>query len=323
MRRVIALLSASGLLAVTPAYAQQNTTPPTSAAQAPIRAASVEESAAREAFDRGVQALEDSRFAEAQAAFEESFRRNPLPVVLYNLAFAYRGLGRNRDAIATLERYLQDPGATDAEMQQSARDEAARLRATLVRLNVRATPASANVLVDGRRVTVEGGVIVTDPGRRVIEVMLDGYRPHREERVLQPGEQATAEVRLAIIDDAGRLRIEPNVATARVTIDGQPAGTGVVERPARLGLHRVVITAEGYTTLERVVRVGGTGLVRVDAVLQRPRGNPWPWLGPTIGVSSAVAIGLVSWGVAVLLATPVSPGPMNCWNCADNGMVTP
>ncbi len=317
MKRLTPLWTLCTVLASNAALAQQQQTTPTSTpAQAPVRLQSPDETAAREAFERGVQALEDSRFAEAQSAFEESFRRNPLPVVLFNLAFAYRGLGRNRDAIATLERYLQDPGTTEADMQQNAREEIARLRATLVRLNVRPTPASASVLIDGRRVTMEGGIIVVDPGRRVLEVMLDGYRPHREERVFQPGESSVADVRLAISDDAGRLRIEPNVPTARVTIDGTFAGTGLVERPARLGLHRVVITADGYTALERMVRVGGTGLVRVDAVLQRPRGNPWPWLGPTIGVSSAVGIALISWGVAVALATPILPNPGdNCWDC--------
>ncbi len=320
VKRVAALFSLSCVLTTTSAIAQQQQ--PTAgqgpqASQAPVRVQSADELAARAAFDRGVQALEDSRFSEAQSAFEESFRRNPLPVVLFNLAFAYRGLGRNRDAIGTLERYLQDPGATEADMQQNARDEIARMRATLVHLNVRPTPAAASVLIDGRRVTMEGGVAVVDPGRRVLEVMLDGFRPHREERVFQPGERAVAEVTLAIIDDAGRLRVEPSVPSARVTIDGTFAGTGIVERPARLGMHRVVISADGYTPLERTVRVGGTGLVRVDAVLQRPRSNPWPWLGPTIGVVSAVAIGLTSWAVADALAPRLPPNPPNCWDCLD------
>jgi hypothetical protein len=293
----------------------QRTTQATQATQPATPPLSEDQQAARAAFERGVQALEDSRFAEAQAAFEESFRRNPLPVVLYNLAFAYRGLGRNRDAIATLERFLQDPGGTEVEMQQQAREEATRLRATLVRLNVRPTPSNANVLIDGRRATVEGGIVVIDPGRRVIEVMLDGYRPHREERVFQPGESAVSAVTLSIIDDAGRLRIEPSVPSARVTIDGAYAGTGIVERPARLGVHRVVITADGYLPLERIVRVGGTGLVRVDATLQRPRPNPWPWLGPTIGLGTAAAIAGIAVGIAVANPTLESPPLNNCWDC--------
>jgi hypothetical protein len=288
-----------------------------SSTQAPAQQSeSPEITAARAAFQRGVDALEDSRFAEALSAFEESYRRNPVPVALFNLAFAYRGLGRNQDAIATLERFLQDPGANpDREMVANAREECARLRATLVRLTVRATPSNAMVLVDGRRPTRDGEAFVLDPGRRVIEVTLDGYRPHREERTLEAGATVSAEVTLAVIDDAGRLRIEPSVPDARVTIDGVHAGTGVVERPARLGMHRVVITAEGYLPLERMVRVGGTGLVRVDATLQRPRANPWPWLGPVIGVGSAVAIGLTTWFVAESLRPFVGPMPPNCWDC--------
>ena len=306
-----------------PAFAQErpSTNPPTTPQtpqQSPVAAPQVspEVAAARVAFERGVEALEDSRFAEALSAFEESYRRNPVPAVQFNLAFALRGLGRNQDAIAALERFLQTPGPNpEADMLTNAREESARLRTTLVRLGVRTTPATAAVLVDGRRPTREGDVFVLDPGRRVIEVTLDGYRPHREERVLTPGSSATAEVTLAVIDDAGRLRIEPSVLSARVEIDGRYAGTGVVERPARLGMHRVVITAEGYLPLERTGRVGGTGLVRVDAALQRPRSNPWPWLGPIIGVGAATAIGLTSWFVADSLRPFEGPNPRNCWDC--------
>jgi hypothetical protein len=312
----ITIVSAIG----SPAAAQQRAqtpaqTPAQSPQPTPALQPNAEELAARAAFQRGVQALEDSQFAEAVSAFEESFRRNPLPVVLFNLAFAYRGLGRNQDAIATLDRFLSDPGQADAEMLQNGREERDRLRATLVRLTVRTTPPGATVLVDGRRPTREGDALVLDPGRRVIEVSLDGFRPHREERTLAPGASDTAAVTLAVIDDAGRLRVEPSVPSARVTIDDVFAGTGIVERPARMGTHRVVITAEGFLPLERTVRVGGTGLVRVDATLQRPRANPWPWLGPTIGVAAAVGIGLTSWAVAEALRPVILPMPANCWDC--------
>lgn len=312
-------------LAATPAFAQQGApiapqTQPSQPPQSPpvTPPVSPEVAAARVAFERGVDALEDSRFAEALSAFEESYRRNPVPAVLFNLAFALRGLGRNQDAIAMLERFLQNPGANpEPDMVTNAREESARLRATLVRLGVRVTPPAAVVLVDGRRATREGDALVLDPGRRVIEVNLDGYRPHREERVFTAGQTANIEVTLAVIDDAGRLRIEPSVPTARVEIDGRFAGTGVVERPARLGLHRVVITADGYLPLERSVRVGGTGLVRVDAALQRPRANPWPWLGPIIGVGAAATIGLTSWLVAESVRPFVGPNPRNCWDCGE------
>jgi hypothetical protein len=279
-------------------------------AQSAAAPAAVDEAGARERFQRGVTALQESRFAEAAALFEESYRLNPAPVALFNLAFAYRGLGRYLDAVAAVERYLQNPGNTPADRVDAARVELDRLRQSVARVTVRTAPQEATVWIDGRAARASAGPIEVDPGRRVIEVSRDGYRPERRELVLAAGASESLTVTLAVIDDAGRLRVEPSVATARVTIDGVLAGTGVVERPARMGEHRVVITAEGYLPLERTVRVGGTGLVRVDAVLQRPRANPWPWLGPTIGGVAAVGLavgGYFLWQAVRPTADPVVP----------------
>jgi hypothetical protein len=283
--------------------------------QAPVPVPTAEELAAREAFGRGVHALDESRFAEAAAAFEQSYSLNPAPVAQFNLAFAYRGLGRHLDAIATLERFLQSPGNTPADRVQAGRVELESLRATIARLRVTCVPSTAAVLVDGRPATVtDDGAILLDPGRHAVELSRDGFRPQRREIVLAPGANESLSVTLAVIDDAGRLRIEPTVPSARVSIDGVFAGTGIVERPARMGTHRVVITAEGYLSLERTVRVGGTGLVRVDATLQRPRANPWPWLGPTIGVVAVVGLSVGGYFLAdSLRPTAPPPSPSDAW----------
>ena len=99
-----------------------------------------------------------------------------------------------------------------------------------------------------------------------------------------------------------------------MTIDGVVVGTGAVERPVRAGTHRGVIVAPGYLTLTREVRAGGTGLVRVDATLQRPRANPWPWLGPTIGVVAAVGLAVGGYFLAdALRPTDPLPTPPDAW----------
>lgn len=63
---------------------------------------------ARAAFDRGIADVDAGRFANAVAAFEESYRLRPAAVVLYNLASAYTRMGRHQQAIATYERYLSE-----------------------------------------------------------------------------------------------------------------------------------------------------------------------------------------------------------------------
>lgn len=275
---------------------------------------SVAESEARTLFQRAVTELEAGQFAEAAADFEASLQRNPSPVAQFNLAFAYRGLGRYLDAADAVERFLQSPGNTPADRVSAAREELARMRAAVATVRVSVVPEGATVLIDARPGRLREGAYEVDPGRRVIEVSRVGYRPERRELQLAQGARESLVISLTVIDDAGRLRIEPNVPTARVTVDGAFVGTGIVERPARMGEHRVVITAEGYQRLERTVRVGGTGLVRVDATLQRPRANPWPWLGPTIGAVGLAAIAITTYFVVDAARPTAEPMlPPDAW----------
>jgi hypothetical protein len=273
-----------------------------------------DEPAARELFNRGVAALGEARFAEAAGLFEESYRRNPAPVALFNLAFAYRGLGRYLDAAACVRRFLDNPGSTPADRVEAARVELGALERSIARVSLTVRPTTAVVRVDGRPARVIEGSIELDPGRRVIELSLDGFRSERRELQLTAGARETLSIELSLIDDAARLRVEPSVASARVTIDGAFVGAGLVERRATMGVHRVTVSAEGYVPLERTVRVGGTGVVRVDAVLQRPRSNSWLWLGPTIGVVAATGLsvgGYFLW--RELRPTAEPPLPPDRW----------
>lgn len=272
----------------------------------PTASPSRDEAAGRALFLRGVEELGASRVAEAARLFEESYRANPVPVALFNLAYAYRGLGRYIDAVASIERFLANPENTAVDRVEAARAELVTLRAAIARVRVSVAPEGASVRVDGRAATAREGEIELDPGRRVIDVSLDGYRGERRTLELAQGAREALSITLSVLDQAARLRVEPAVPNASVTIDGTFVGHGVVERRVSPGSHRVVIEAEGYLRFERRVTVGATGLLRVDAALQRPRPSPWPWLGPVIGVSSAVVVTVVTY----LLVDALSPeGP--------------
>lgn len=270
--------------------------------------------AARATFEQGVRLLQDSRFAEAAASFEQSYRDNPNPIVLFNLAFAYRGVGRVRDAIDAIDRFLANPGNTPADRLPAAREERDRLEAALARITVTTLPSDAQLTIDARAATAGPTAIPLDPGAHVIDARREGHRPFHQELRLGEGERREINVRLVEIDDEGRLHVEPSVPAARVMIDGRLAGTGVVDVNVRAGNHQVEITADGFAPLRRTVRVGGTGVVRVDAVLQRPRLNTWVWLGPVIAVGVA-GVSLGAWGIAEATRGEVGPTVPNCWNC--------
>jgi hypothetical protein len=306
MRHHSRLVLVAALSLTLPRLALAQTTRPIAE---PVNVAS-----ARASFERGVQLLQDSRFAEAATSFEQSYRDTPNPIVLFNLAFAYRGVGRVREAIDAIDRFLVSPGNTAADRVPAARAERARLDAALVRLTLSATPADAQLTIDARPVDANASPIALDPGTHVIDARREGHRPFRRELTLSEGEARTIAVQLVEIDGEARLHVEPSVTTARVAIDGRFAGTGVVDVAVRAGNHQLDITAEGFIPLRRAVRVGGTGVVRVDAVLQRPRSNPWVWLGPVLAVS-AIGIGLGAWGIAEATRGEIGPTVPNCWNC--------
>ena len=152
---------------------------------------------ARASFERGLAALEADRYAEAVLSLEASYRARPVPVVLFNLALAYRGVGRYRDAVDAFERYLADPAtagdtARAAAVQQEIRD----LRAALASLDLALDPPSASIRVDGRPRVFPGDRLSLDPGAHVLEFTAEGRLPHREELSLDPGETARLSVRL-------------------------------------------------------------------------------------------------------------------------------
>jgi hypothetical protein len=151
--------------------------------------------AARVAFEQGMVALQGNRFRDAVEALEASFALRPLAAVSYNLGLAYRGVGRNVDAVEAFERYLRAPDA-DArpERIEALRREVARLRelapgarvevdARLLLLENRArllvdpSVLEATVYVDQHLAGVGQTDVGVAPGRHRVEVIAPGYTP--------------------------------------------------------------------------------------------------------------------------------------------------
>ena len=255
-------------MSIAPRVARAQPAPP---AATPLSAADE----ARTYYDLGLQHLAENRYQDAAVALERSQSLRALPVVTYNLALAYRALGRYVAAIEAFERYLRRPdaGATP-ERLTAIEQELGELRRSLVRVTARVDPTEATLQLDGRPTAPASGELVLDPGAHAFEWSADGYLRERREVQGTPGSVWALEVRLRPRQD-GRLLIEPSVARARVFIDGRVVGTGRHEGPCATGEHVVEIQAPGHLPLRRTVRCGATGLVRVDATLTREPFAPW------------------------------------------------
>jgi hypothetical protein len=259
---------------------------------------------ARDAFDRGINALEAQRYVDALAAFEESYRLRPAPVALYNVAVSLRGLGRIREAISTFERYLAAPErGMDRARLASIRSELDELRRQVVSLRLTLNPSTATLLVDGRPAQSQSDALQMDPGRHVIEVSAEGYRTSRREVDLRPGATVVLEVSLESLG-LGRLVITPSVSSAVVRVDGREWGAGPVDRLIAPGEHEIDVRAPRYDAFRRTVRITGDGVTRIDATLATEGSGTRAWLVPTLIGAGVLVAGATAATAIYLTATP-------------------
>jgi tetratricopeptide (TPR) repeat protein len=95
MRAVLLWL---GVLAASPAFAQDPAPPPTAPSDA-------DKARAKELFDNGQILYEEGHYEDAIAAWEESYRLSGYADLLFNISNADERLGRYHDAIEKLNRY--------------------------------------------------------------------------------------------------------------------------------------------------------------------------------------------------------------------------
>ena len=181
---------------------------PDSASASPDEATTLE---ARALFEEGVRLSRSERWLEALDAFRRSRERVERPRTLFNMAIALDRLGRLRESIAAIDRYLE---ISDATTDEADRREAARMRLAcerrLVTLALRVTPEDASVEIDGDDVLGTGPErrFTWDPGDHVLVVRADGHTAFRESLSLPPG---------SLVDRT--VSLDPDAAASVTPID--------------------------------------------------------------------------------------------------------
>lgn len=279
---------------------------------------------AREAFAVGMAALLGNRFRDAVEALQRSHALRPLPIVLYNLGLAYRGLGRDVDAVAVFERYLREPEpGAPAERLEALRREVARLRERQVTLRLALRPQHATLRVDGRSVLVVNNAAVVDPGPRSVDVTAEGYQPVHRELDLAPGAGVTVEAHLMLLENRARLLVEPSVAEASVFVDQQLVGVGATDVGVAPGRHRVDVRAQGYAPFQRDVWSTGRGVLRISAGLETaggagPETRRAGWVLPVAITGGALVVAGAVLGV-IWLTRGTESVPQGAWTTFREG----
>lgn len=153
---------------------------------------------ARLHFEEAVRRFHEGDLEVALAEFTTSFRLNPLPQVLFNVAVTQHELDRDGQALLTLRRYLEIAEGEPQQRTQLARELAEELERSLTIVSLTGRPTGAMVFLDGElvgRAPLEAPLRVT-AGQHHLELRLDDFAPHRQTLDLQPGQAVDLEIEL-------------------------------------------------------------------------------------------------------------------------------
>ena len=179
---------------------------------------------AKKHFDRAMELNQDGQVAEAIVELKRCYEISPHHAVLYSLGQAYITLAKPVEAVAALQRYLDEGGkAIKADRRAEVEKEIARQRTRIATLEIRGLPDGAVVTIDGEEV---GKAPLAAPvrvgvGKHIVAATAAGYEAG-EARIEVAGEDNKV-VELKQVPRAGQ---PPAVAAVGM-------GTGqVVPRPA-------------------------------------------------------------------------------------------
>ena len=178
---------------------------------------------ARSLFERGGQASDDGRWAEAADLYQRSLELMERPSTMFNLVGVLHRLGRYREGLEVGAAYLRAP-STAAEKEKRAEVERllADMQLAVGVLELTIVPRTAVLTLDGKRVSAapERYELAVDPGRHQVAVSAPGYEPIE---------------RRFVMDRGGRVRLDLTLVPEAVTASPPPAVMAADETPPALG----------------------------------------------------------------------------------------
>jgi hypothetical protein len=269
-------------------------------------------------FRAGQKAFESTQYAAAADAFEQAYKKDPLPAIAFTAAQAERLQyfidnqpdrlvravtlyhqyidvqktgGRVADAVSNLaqiEPLLRELTATGATTKDAA---PVALKAT--RLVVIADIAGARATIDNDTGPVPFVHDVAS-GEHTIVVAADGYATLTRKATAIDGEMVPVEVVLAPLP--ATLAV-PTPTGAEVRVDGRVVGeTPLASADVTAGKHYIAITKRGYVPYARELELSRGAKLTVDPkfhTTRQRRAVPW-----VFGIGGAL---VVATGVAALL----------------------
>ncbi len=297
--------------APTPVPAPQPQPQPGPPAPAPAEPTGDAEGAKRH-FEQAVALFNDGNFPAALTEFEQAYRLRPAAFVHYNIGLTQKALFRYSDAIASLQRYLDESTALTPERRAEATQIINELKALLADVTLVVLPAGAAVTLDGRAMGVApfSRPLAIAAGIHKLEITADGHEPQKRDLIVTAGVPLRIELALKAISRIGKVRITSSVPRATVLIDGKAVGVVPLELELEAGGHRLEVSAPDHHVRrdELVIAAGQTRQVEVslDRVIVEKKRWYKQWYVWT-GVAAVVVGGTVGCGLAGCFDTQQGP----------------
>lgn len=187
---LLSALLASGSLAPTLAFAQQNKAAATKPAKPTKADEEAKRNAARAHYAGAEEKLKAGDYAGAYEGYKAANDLLPAPITMFKMALCQDELGKVADAISGYEAFLAstEPGSSSERATEAERRIAELKKKLPATVALKSDPAGASIEVDG---AAAQGVTPIDlelsPGRHTLRITLPGYDPAEKELDAAPG----------------------------------------------------------------------------------------------------------------------------------------
>ena len=246
---------------------------------------------------RGDEAMDAGRAAEALAAYRKAAELEPSASLEYNVGRALLAVGDFAGALDAFEHYdASAPEELKAKTHRLA-DVMSELRAKVSTVTITGDPestTSARVTLRGRDVGVFPlAALRVNAGRAELRVARDGYLPFVETLDLPAGGTSRVHVTLSRERIVAHLAIVASPPSTTITIDGEPRGPAPIDLELAPGPHRIVLGAPKHDSRSLSLSLARDESRRLDVELL-PSSPPltsrwWFWTGLGVVVAGATA----------------------------------
>jgi hypothetical protein len=251
---------------------------------------------ARQHFMAGQDYYTQGRYNKAIEEFEEAYRLDPRPLLLFNIAQAYEKLGQLKKTVDYLKRFLE--AEPDTDERTTLLNKIANLEARIAKTGIKVScnVPEANVYVDGKEVgkTPIAKVVPLSAGAHKVQVSKKGFKDFTMSVAISSGQTTPVEATL----EEGQSGPPPIAPAGTGEDEGEGEGEGEEADGEIEALDIVPWAIAGVGAVAAIVGlgvIGGMAMANDDhdqAVIADAIG--WP------GV--ALAAGGTAWGIYNLTA---------------------